>query len=463
MKLGCPYGCGIQWRMPIALIDGAGRPYKPESAINRSLPLVTGAFLFLVLIFATSTVAVRAAWAMQFFQIGIFALVALYMLVQIRRERELVVSGWEPWLIYIIPLWGLVQLIAHTTASTFETRTVLLRWGALAGVFYLTQAITGNRRFRRGFVTAFLFFATAMAVLCLLQLYTSEGRILWTFATGYPSVYATFHSYNNYAQFIELAVPIALWRALSEGWKSWGYVLAGGILYGSVIGSASRAGAVLCTAELLIVLAISLIRLRRQLTARTTLSHVTLFLAVPIFAAIFTSLVGWERVWVRFQQNDPYLVRREFLKAAIVMTEQRPWFGSGLGTYPEVYQQFAIKDFPFYANHAHNDWAEFSAEGGIPFLLMVFIPFAAIVPVAIRHPWGLGLVATMLHACVDFPFARPSVSGWMFMMLALLYAARSADREQLSAKWSDPEVKAPRVGQLTKTPGSYSVMMSPRN
>jgi hypothetical protein len=39
-----------------------------------------------------------------------------------------------------------------------------------------------------------------------------------------------------------------------------------------------------------------------------------------------------------------------------------------------VYQRYAIKDFPFYANHTHNDWAEFAADGGLPFLLIVGPP-----------------------------------------------------------------------------------------
>ena len=102
--------------------------------------------------------------------------------------------------------------------------------------------------------------------------------------------------------------------------------------------------------------------------------------------------------------------------------------GHGLDTFPEVYQQYAIRDFNFYANHAHNDWAEFAADGGVPFLLLLLIPFAAAIPTAIRHPWGLGLIAVMLHACVDYPFPRPAVSGWLFAMLALLYVARTSDR-----------------------------------
>jgi O-antigen ligase len=222
-------------------------------------------------------------------------------------------------------------------------------------------------------------------------------------------------------------LPIALWRALREGWRSWWYALAGGVLYASVIAVASRAGTVLCTAELLAMLVIGLVRLRDPKTGLPTRSTTAILVMVPVLAAAFTLAVGWERVWQRFQQNDPYLVRREFLAAALDMARHRPLTGYGLGTFPEVYQRYAIKDFPVYANHTHNDWAEFAADGGVPFLLLVLIPFAAGVPSAIRHPWGLGLVSIMLHACVDFPFPRPAVSCWMFAMLGLLYMVRTQD------------------------------------
>jgi O-antigen ligase len=380
--------------------------------------------LFLLLVFSTATVFVPDAWALQSFQIGVFALLAVYLMAGIHRGKEHIAGGLAPWLVYLIPLWGLVQILAHTTASSVETREAVLRWGALVGVFFLSQIAARTLTARRNLLSAFLLFATGMAVLCLTQLFTSEGRVLWIFPTGYPDVYATFPSHNNYAQFVELALPIALWRALREGWRSWWYALAGGILYASAIGAASRAGAALCTAELLAMVAIGLVRLRDPETGLPTRSTTAMLLVVPVLAAAFTLAVGWERVWERFQQNDPYLVRREFIVAAADMAKQRPLIGYGLGTYPEVYQRYAIKDFPFYANHAHNDWAEFAADGGVPFLLLVLIPFAAAVPAAVRNPWGLGLIAIMLHACVDYPFPRSAVSGWLFAMLALLYMAR---------------------------------------
>lgn len=419
---------------------------KPVVTASKRTPIVVGACLVLVLIFSTATVFVRDAWALQCFQIGIYALLAAYLLVGMRHGKEYVAGGMAPRLVYLIPLWGLVQILTHTTASSVETREAVLKWGALAGVFFLGQTVGRTRTARRNIINAFLLFATAMAVLCLVQLFTSEGRVLWIFPTGYPDVYATFPSYNNYAQFVELALPIALWRALREGWRSWWYALAGGILYGSVIGSASRAGTLLCTAELLAMLVIGLVRLRDPETGLPSRSTTAVLVMVPVLAAAFTLAVGWERIWLRFQQNDPYVVRREFIEAALDMAKHRPLIGYGLGTFPEVYQRYAIKDFPFYANHAHNDWAEFAADGGVPFLLLVLIPFAAAVPVAIRNPWGLGLIAIMLHACVDYPFPRPAVSGWMFVMLALLYMTRMSERKNRRTIDPPVQIDAPALG-----------------
>jgi hypothetical protein len=62
------------------------------------------------------------------------------------------------------------------------------------------------------------------------------------------------------------------------------------------------------------------------------------------------------------------------------------------------------------------------------FLLLILIPCAAAVPVAIRHPWGLGSIAILLHACVDFPFPRLGIPVWIFAMLALLLPVSSTAR-----------------------------------
>ncbi len=224
-------------------------------------------------------------------------------------------------------------------------------------------------------------------------------------------------------------MPIALWNALRHRRHAIWYALAGGVLYASVIGCTSRAGSILCTLELLVILVIGLVRLRDPETGSPSRRVAVMLALVPLLAVVFTAAVGWDRVWERFKERDPYVVRREFLVAAVNMTRQRPLTGFGLGTFPEVYQSYAIRDFPFYANHAHDDWAEFAADGGLPFLLLVLIPFALAIPAAVRNPWALGLIAVMLHACVDYPFPRPAVSGWIFALLGVLYARASVSQK----------------------------------
>ena len=405
---------------------------EPKGMANRNLPytdMVAGVVLFLLLVFGTSTVFVCEAWALQSFQIGVYALLAAYLLAGIWRRGKPVRGGWLPWLVYLMPLWGVGQILARTTSSSFETRQEVLRWGALAGVFFLSQAVTRSGMAREYFRNVFLGFASCMAVLCLTQLFTSHGRVLWIFPTGYPDVYATFPNQNNYVQFVELALPIALWKTIREGWRAWWYPLAGGVLYASAIGSASRAGAVLCTAELLVMLGVGLAKVRSSKGKRFSRPAIAVLVAVPAFAAVFTFAVGWQRLSDRFRTIDPDLTRGAFLAAAVDMAEHRPLTGFGLGTFPRVYQRYAVRDFPFYANHAHNDWAEFAADGGIPFLLLALIPFAAAVPSVVRHPWALGLIAIMLNACVDYPFPRPAVSGWVYALLGMLYLERVSGSE----------------------------------
>jgi hypothetical protein len=51
----------------------------------------------------------------------------------------------------------------------------------------------------------------------------------------------------------------------------------------------------------------------------------------------------------------------------------------------------------------------------------------------------------MLHACVDYPFPRPAVSGWMFLMLALLYMARMP--EETSQRKAKPVISGEASSQ----------------
>jgi O-antigen ligase len=153
-----------------------------------------------------------------------------------------------------------------------------------------------------------------------------------------------------------------------------------------------------------------------------------------LFAGLATTAVGWDVLWKRFHDNDPFRYRREIAVSTLQMVRQRPWTGFGLGNYANVYPEFASFDPGLMVDHAHDDWAEWTAEGGIPMLLLMLGVAAIGLRPAIRSVWGLGIYAVFLHALVDFPMQIPALAALAFTFLAALSVDSSAaDRKY---RWS---------------------------
>jgi hypothetical protein len=261
-----------------------------------------------------------------------------------------------------------------------------------------------------------LWFAFLIAVLATFQTFTSNGKVFWLFATPYvDSVMGPILNRNHYAAFIEAVLPFALYRA--TGSQRDGLLFSGisAVMYASVLASASRAGTILTTAEA--VLVPLLLWLFGRVSRRNVLFSL---LRVGFFFAIFVSVVGWEPVWARLRTPDPLAIRRELAISTLHIIESHPFFGTGLGTWPTVYPRYAILDTGFFANQAHDDWLEWTAEGGLPFGIMLLTLFVWSLRPAFRSVWGLGVVAVFLHATVDYPFSRPALGSWPILILSLL-------------------------------------------
>ena len=377
-----------------------------------------------LLIGATLTVFVRDSWPLYLFCIAV-----MLMLAVIAAKRQLDRVSLLP---LLIPAFGLVQLLLSTTAYAPATRVAALRWFALAGVMMITQASFARDRQRRDrFLDQFVLFAALTAILCLLQMHSSQGKVLWFFNTGYDDVvYAFFPSRNNYGQFVELALGVALCRAMTDKTRGLWFGLASALLYASAIASTSRGAAVLTTIELLVVPAVTLWRSRKSQILHAGL----LYAGVFALALIWTAVSGWDATWKRFGEPDAYQGRREFTQSALQMAKDRPLIGQGLGTFSLVYPKYAKIDSPELVNFAHDDWAEFAADGGFLFAALVLGLFAWALPRLPRHPWSLGLVFVLVHALFDFPFQRVAIAGWMFALLGSLPAA-SGVRVKVRGGW----------------------------
>ena len=149
-------------------------------------------------------------------------------------------------------------------------------------------------------------------------------------------------------------------------------------------------------------------------------------------ALLLTAAVGWGALWQRFLQADPYAVRREFLQSSLAMIRDRPWMGFGLGTWSTAYPAYAIFDNGLFANRAHNDWAQWTVEGGVPFLLCMLWIAARSFGSAVRSVWGVGAAAVFAHSLIDYPLGRPALAGFFFVFLGVIEAARSSQKKVLT-------------------------------
>ena len=147
----------------------------------------------------------------------------------------------------------------------------------------------------------------------------------------------------------------------------------------------------------------------------------------------FIAIAGASQLWSRLRAPDPFEYRREFARSTLAMIAERPWRGFGLGTFAAVYPAFAEFDPGAAVTHAHNDWLEWSSEGGVPFAAAWFLLAIALLRPAVRSVWGIGLIAVLLHALVDFPFARFGIGAWFFVLAGALSVKETARRREIGA------------------------------
>jgi O-antigen ligase len=253
-------------------------------------------------------------------------------------------------------------------------------------------------------------------------MFTSDGKVFWLFPSGYTDyVLGPFVYRNQYAALIELLLPVALWRALREPARAFRFAGIAAVMGSSVVAAASRAGTVLVAAE---VAAVLVLAAARGLAPRRAVGIVLAHFVLLALAA--GAVVGWDVLERRFRDAGPYHVRHEMLLSCLDMVRERPWTGFGMGAWATAYPAYARFDDGLVANQAHNDWAQWAVEGGVPLAVMMLAFALLLAPASLRSLWGLGVAAVLLHSTVDYPLQqRPALGACFFAMAGALAAGAS--------------------------------------
>ena len=370
---------------------------------------------------ATYTLTTFDDLPLQRFALGTITLafVAMFLAASFRQHLRFNVPAV---CLLVMAVYSAVQTAFFPQKIAFYGWTKTVFWFTAASIALLATQTFQSLKIARQFRYAFAILASSVCLLDVLQQASHTNKYFWIFQSRWTQIYGSFASHNNFAQLVELSLPITLWIGIGHRRPNLLFVSLGALQVGSVAAASSRAGIALVMVEMVAVAAIAYHRYRRP--------AVVLALGLLlVLSVIFVFVAGFEGVAGKFK-GDQLLVRREINKSSLAMIAQRPLTGWGMGTYMYIYPMFARYDDGTYVNQAHNDWLEWAAEGGVIFSGLMLVVFVWSIVPAVRSVWGIGLIALCLNAAVDYPFARLGVCGWYFALVGMLAAHSVQETEQ---------------------------------
>jgi O-antigen ligase len=384
-----------------------------------SRPFAWALFAGLVVVLAGAVLTASAGeWARHGVAAGSFLLLGVWAAVALARGYSVRLNG------MLVPPLGMaalagLQLAAGVTVDRYATREAGVHWLALTAWVLVALQVFRFQRLRQLLLDGLVYTTVVLAVVSVLQVLTSEGRVFWLVPSGYTDdVLGPFVNRNHFAAFLVVVLGVALERALATPRRGWRFAVAAGVLFACITASASRAGFLLG----LVVSAAFLVAGCRSADGRRQVARV---LALGLLC---TAAVGL-KVWDRLREPAPEVGREQFLLSSVEMFRARPWTGFGLGTWPSVYPAYARFDPGPVVNHAHNDWAEWTAEGGLPALACMGLLAGLLLGAAWRGPWLAGVLALLVQATVDYPLQKHAIEVLVFLLAAAGAAERRAARE----------------------------------
>jgi O-antigen ligase len=370
----------------------------------------TWKILLALLVWATISIALPWRWCRSVYEIGMFGLAGA-TIWHGRDEPRRLLNGV---LLLLGPaVAGMLQLALGLTAGRLETSEAIVAWLATFATAFAARHALAHTALRHHFLNGAAVAGALGALVCLVQMPLRGSPLGWFTVPDFDLFAGPFQNRNTYASFAELMLPVVIWKAITSKQTAWFWWGAAAMLPASVIATGSRAGSLLILCELGTLLLV-------QIRARI------LFPLTGIAIAVMAT--GWDTLADRLSHEDWSSHRRQLYSSTLAMIKEKPALGHGLGTFESAYPRFATFDMDRRINHAHNDWLEWSAEGGlvVPAFAVAFL--ALVAWHARRHLWSWGIAFVLAHSVVDYPLQRPGMSGWFWATGGAVLAAASSEK-----------------------------------
>jgi O-antigen ligase len=395
--------------------------------------------------------------------LALFLLLVGLVLLQLLPLSEVILKAVSPAADAVWRRFGDAPAGTRRTMSLYPdaTRQELFRVLAYAAVFVVVVRECRTRAQVRSLATAILLMGGFLAVFAVVQKLTWNGRIFWVFPVSElkrsgRGIWGPFINRNHFAGYLAMVIPLglgllmsvvrdsrdhrdaALRRRLGRFLASDGFVPSAGIfllvvLMSACLFSTKSRGAMAAWAVASLFLLWITWR-RRSLRARAL---APLLAAAAVGAVVL--LPSWERVAQRFEDlgESQQVGRLHVLDDALGIVADYPLFGTGFGTFGQIFRRYQTTHPRLYYDHAHNDYLEMATDtGSVGFLLATatglvffFSLFRAWRGTRSRFASCIGAgglascVAITVHSVADFNLRIPANALLFTLVAGLTYAA----------------------------------------
>jgi O-antigen ligase/Tfp pilus assembly protein PilF len=351
-----------------------------------------------------------------------------------------------------VPLTWL-PLTIHKKATLME----FFRFSSYAAVYILTVQLLTDKKLLKKTIMTVIIFASAVSFFGILQHLLFNNKIYWIrelTAGGTP--FGPYVNRNHYAGFMGMIFPLTLCAFLFyKPDFSYGslreriafifsqkitniHILLGTasiIMALSIFLSLSRGG--------IMSLCLSMIFFGMILIFKTKKSRRGV-LIILIFVLVLYAVgwFGWESIFQRFEKirnvtGDIAEERLVVWNDSINIIKDFPVTGTGFGTFVAIYPKYSTRTGDGVVDHAHNDYIELLADGGIIaallfawFLITVFFRSFRVF-LKRREPHSIyifigsitGLISILIHSFTDFNLHIGANGLYFFFLIGLTVSA----------------------------------------
>lgn len=400
-------------------------------------------------------------WALAFFQLGALSIVLLWA-VDAWRSRTLRFSRSTLQLPLLgLLLLGLVQLlplrgqadaaagalssppVSSLSLDPYSTRFAIIQIAALLIYFAGSLAFIDSPKRLRLIVRTIAIFGFMLALLGLIQSFTSPHKIYWLKELPQSLPFGPFYNRHHFAAYMEMAMALPLGLLFSgavESDKRALYIFAASMMGIALIMTGSRGGIISLVAEVGFLVAFMGVK-RGQSKEKSgrihsALTRVGLAFALVLALVVGALMFGGEGALSRFagtvNSDDPTTGRAHFWSVSLDIIRAHPIIGAGLGSFGLAYTQYDTRNGLYRLEQAHNDYLQIMSDAGIVgvglgifFVVALFQMGFARRETDDKFRRGVatgalaGCFAVLVHSFFDFTL-HTTANSLLFLVLAAL-------------------------------------------